>query len=146
MRNAMGIKDRHTDATPLGGAAPLGPIPPPGPNARSRLDQGVTVVELHGTVDLNVIAEIRVHTDAASAYRDSRVVVDLRPVEFLDCAGLGVLCRTRRRVLEREGRLALVCVRPWHLRIIKAAGLGPHFEILTTVEEALRYTTTLNDA
>ncbi|MET7938856.1 anti-sigma factor antagonist [Streptomyces sp. NPDC005302] len=137
----MGIEDRHTHAVPLGGAAPLGPLPPPGPNARSRLDQGATVVELRGTVDLNVVHEIRVHTDAASAYRGSRVVVDLRPVEFLDCAGLGVLCRTRRRVIEREGRLALVCVRPWHLRILRAAGLGPHFEILTTVEEALRAAT-----
>lgn len=133
----MGIKDRHTDSVPDGGEPFLGPLPPPGPHARSRHDRGVTVVELHGTVDLSVVPEIRTHTDAATAHPGARVIVDLRPVEFLDCSTLGLLCRARRRALERSGHLTLVCVRPWHLRILKAAGLSPHFEILTTVEEAM---------
>ncbi|GAA1932368.1 hypothetical protein GCM10009837_67640 [Streptomyces durmitorensis] len=34
-------------------------------------------------------------------------VADLRPVEFLDCYALGLLCRARRRALEHHGRLSL---------------------------------------
>jgi len=68
------------------------------------------------------------------------VIVDLLPVEFLDCATLGLLCRARRRALEGGGHLALVCVRPWHLRILKAAGLSELFAPLTTVQDALHHT------
>ncbi|MFI1212580.1 STAS domain-containing protein [Streptomyces sp. NPDC020802] len=112
-------------------------LPAPGRHARSHLDHGVTVIELHGIVDLSNIPEIQAHTDAATARPGIRVVVDLRPMEFLDCSTLGLLCRTRRRALERGSHLTLVCVRPWHLRILKAAGLSTHFVILATVEDAL---------
>ncbi|WP_370270352.1 STAS domain-containing protein [Streptomyces sp. V4I8] len=81
--------------------------------------------------------EIQAHTDAATTRSGVRVIVDLRPVEFLDCSTLGLLCRTRRRALERGGQLTLVCVRPWHLRILKAAGLHTLFALLATVEDAL---------
>ncbi len=65
------------------------------------------------------------------------MIVDLRPVEFLDCATLGLLCRARRRALEHDCRLLLVCGRPWHLRILKAAGLSNIFERHATIQDAL---------
>ncbi|WP_078965778.1 STAS domain-containing protein [Streptomyces aureocirculatus] len=67
----------------------------------------------------------------------ARMIVDLRPVEFLDCATLGLLCRARRRALEHDCRLLLVCGRPWHLRILKAAGLSNIFERHATIQDAL---------
>jgi anti-sigma B factor antagonist len=99
-----------------------GQAPVPCRHERSCLDHGITVVEFHGAIDLKNVPEVQAHTDAATARRGARVVVDLRPVEFLDCTALGLLCRARRRTLEHRGHLALVCVRPWHLRILKAAG------------------------
>jgi anti-anti-sigma factor len=114
--------------------APGGP-PPPFRHARSYLHDGITVVEFRGALDLAVVLEVRVHTDAAMARQGARVIVDLRPVEFLDCATLGLLCRARCRALERGGHLALVCVRPWHPRIFKAAGLSELSTLLTTVQD-----------
>ncbi|MFF1379524.1 STAS domain-containing protein [Streptomyces sp. NPDC058308] len=114
-----------------------GKLPPPSRHACSFLRRGVTVVEIRGTVDVSTLAEVRTHTDAASEAQGAHLIVDLRPVTFLDCATLGLLCRTRRRAGQRDGRLALVCVRPWHLRILHAAGLGKHFELFDTVQEAL---------
>lgn len=66
--------------------------------------------------------------------------MDLRPGEFLDCSTLGLLCRTRRRALERGGHLTLVCVQPWHLRILKAAGLHTLFEPLAACSGFGKYT------
>ncbi|WP_329282171.1 STAS domain-containing protein [Streptomyces sp. NBC_01451] len=114
-----------------------GEAPVPCRYARSYLDHGVTVVEFHGTIDLNTVCEVQVHTDAATARQGARMIVDLRPVEFLDCTALGLLCRARRRALEHGGHLALVCARPWHLRILKAAGLSELFLPLATVQDAL---------
>ncbi|MEV5283351.1 STAS domain-containing protein [Streptomyces sp. NPDC052811] len=96
------------------------------------------MVEIRGTIDLTTVPEIQVHTDAATAPHGAQVIVDLRPVQFLDCSALGLLCRARRRAVERDGRLALVCARPWHLRILEAAGLRELFHPLATVEEALK--------
>ncbi|WP_327087529.1 STAS domain-containing protein [Streptomyces viridochromogenes] len=65
------------------------------------------------------------------------LVVDLRPVSFIDCSGLGVLCRTRNRVLARRGRLRLVIGSSRVLRILRAAGLGGVFEVHPDLSRAL---------
>ncbi|WP_329550464.1 STAS domain-containing protein [Streptomyces sp. NBC_00696] len=131
----MGITSGHPDSTPHGTNS-LPHIPLPGRHARSHLDRGVIVVEFCGVIDLSSIPEIRAHTDALTARHGVRLIVDLRPVDFLDCSTLGLLCRIRRRLLEHEGHMALVCVRSWHLRILRAAGLHTLFEPCATPEDA----------
>ncbi|MFF5307641.1 STAS domain-containing protein [Streptomyces sp. NPDC013161] len=132
----MGITNGHPGSTPHGTESLPEHLPPPGRHARSHLDRGVIVVEFCGVIDLSNLPEIRAHTDAVTARHGVRLIVDLRPVEFLDCSTLGLLCRIRHRLLERDGHLALVCVRSWHLKILKAAGLHTLFEPLTTLEDA----------
>ncbi|WP_443066844.1 anti-sigma factor antagonist [Streptomyces sp. NBC_01261] len=112
---------------------------PSGRSARSYLHRGVIVIELRGVIDLSSVPEIRAHTDVVTARHGVRVIIDLRPAEFIDCCTLGPLCRTRSRVLERDGRLALICVRSWHLRILEAVGLHTIFEPLATLEDALNH-------
>ncbi|MFH8464930.1 STAS domain-containing protein [Streptomyces sp. NPDC017991] len=129
----MDIQDATTASTQRT-TAPY-EIPTPSPHARSHLENGITVTEIHGVTDLSTVPEIRVHIDAVTAPHGAQVIVDLRHVEFFDCALLGLLCRARRRTLERGGRLAVVCVRPWHLRIIRAAGLGEVFQPFATVQD-----------
>lgn len=135
----MGINDGHPDSTQPRSNSLAGLLPPPCRHARSYLDRGVTVIKLRGAIDLSNIPEIQAHTDAVTARHGLRVIVNLRPVEFLDCSTLGLLCRTRCRVLERDGHLALVCVRSWHLQIFKVAGLHTLFEPLATMEDALNH-------
>jgi anti-sigma B factor antagonist len=113
-------------------------VPAPSLHARSYLENGITVTEVHGIIDLSTVTQLQVHTDAATAPHGAQVIVDLRPVEFFDCSLLGLLCRARRRTLERGGHLVLVCVRPWHLRILEAAGLGEVFRPAATVQDAIR--------
>ncbi|MEU8954178.1 STAS domain-containing protein [Streptomyces sp. NPDC048518] len=124
------------DRQPPGRSAPGGP-PAPGPHVRSYRIGGVSVVEIRGAVDVSTVAEIQVHTDAASAAPGAQAIVDLRAVTFLDCATLGLLCRTRRRALRRHGRLTVVCVRPWHLRILHIVGLARDFDPVPTIPDAL---------
>ena len=57
------------------------------------------------------------------------LVVDLRDVSFIDCSGLRVLCRARRRVEARHGRLRLLSDDPSFLRILRRTGLGGAFEV-----------------
>ncbi|MCX5384263.1 anti-sigma factor antagonist [Streptomyces sp. NBC_00083] len=130
----MGTTARPSVPAPV--PLPPGLLPERCRHARTHLVRGVTVVEVYGTVDLATAPDVRLHLDAATRTPGARVVVDLRPVEFFDCAVLTLLCRAHRRIREHGGRLGVVCVRPWHLRVLAAGGLGALIRPAATVEEA----------
>jgi anti-sigma B factor antagonist len=67
-----------------------------------------------------------------SLAREARpnLVLDLRMVTFLDCAGVSLLCRLRNRALERGGRLRLVIVDPRFTRLLRMVRLEDAFEVV----------------
>ncbi|MFE2374065.1 anti-sigma factor antagonist [Streptomyces sp. NPDC059398] len=134
----MNAKEKHTEKTEQDKHAesttPEG-RPAPGPAVRSYTAGRFTVVELRGEIDLLAAARIRECTDAATAPQGARVIVDLRPATFIDCAALGVLCRARSRVLDRGGSIDLVCTRALHLRMLRVTGLAGYFPNSPTVAE-----------
>lgn len=107
--------------------APTHTGPPPTPAVR--IVAGATVVALHGEIDLETAEPLRERLDRLTAVDRPDVVVDLSGVSFIDCSGLGVLCRARNRVLERDGRLRLVSACPRFLRILRQVGLAELFEV-----------------
>ncbi|MFF0223038.1 STAS domain-containing protein [Streptomyces sp. NPDC004629] len=100
-----------------------------GPSPTARVVDGATVVTLHGEIDLLVASRLSARLDALTAGPRPDLVLDLRAVEFIDCAGLGVLCRTRNRVYDRAGRLRLVTDSTAFRRLLKATGLMDVFEV-----------------
>jgi anti-sigma B factor antagonist len=98
---------------------------------------GHLVVELHGELDFSGAGALRPYLDTVTRRIHDPVIADLRPVAFLDCAGLSLLVRASRRVREHGGRLLVVCTRPLHLRTMHLTGLDqmiPHFP---TLDDAL---------
>ncbi|MFG2633886.1 anti-sigma factor antagonist [Streptomyces sp. NPDC048362] len=90
---------------------------------RVRRHHGYTVLEFRGEIDIAAAAEIGPVLDRVTRHTGARVMIDLRPVEFFDCSGLRLLYRGRARVLERGGRLGLVCTHPLTLRVLRVTGL-----------------------
>jgi anti-sigma B factor antagonist len=92
--------------------------------ARARVRQmpDYTLVELYGDIDIASLSEVTPPLERA-AREASRMVVDLRAVSFFDCTLLGLLCRTRARVVGRHGRFHLVCDKPRALRILHITDL-----------------------
>ncbi|MEU5538171.1 anti-sigma factor antagonist [Streptomyces sp. NPDC020362] len=91
---------------------------------RIREHRGHTVLEFRGEIDIVAATEIAPALDRATGRDGVRVVIDLRAVEFFDCSGLRLLYRARSRVLERGGRLHLVCTHPLTLRVLRVTGLS----------------------
>jgi anti-sigma B factor antagonist len=65
-----------------------------------------------------------------------RLVVDLGEVQFIDSTALGVLVEARSRMTDKQ---AFVLAAPGAetRRALEVSGLDRHFNISTTVEEAL---------
>ncbi|MCI3241847.1 MULTISPECIES: STAS domain-containing protein [Streptomyces] len=94
-----------------------------------RVVGGTTVVEVRGEIDIFTATPLMARLDHLTAGVHPDLVLDLRPVTFIDCSGLRVLCRTRNRVLARQGRVRLVGDSHRFLRILSAACLAGVFEI-----------------
>ncbi|MDT3397979.1 STAS domain-containing protein [Streptomyces sp. B1866] len=97
---------------------------------RVRTLGGTTVVEIWGELDLYAASRISVRIDTLVPAEVSDLVLDLRPVTFMDCAGLSLLCRLRNRALARGSRLRLVMDSPRLLRLLRMVRLEGVFEIL----------------
>ncbi|MEU6665922.1 STAS domain-containing protein [Streptomyces sp. NPDC046727] len=98
---------------------------------------GATVVSLRGEIDVLTVPALTERLDALTARQHPDLVLDLRPVTFIDCAGLGILCRTRNRTLARQGRLRLVTDSPRFRRVLRATGLTGVFEMCTRLPQPL---------
>ncbi|MEU6031481.1 STAS domain-containing protein [Streptomyces tauricus] len=88
---------------------------------------GTTVVELRGEIDIATASPIAARLDTVTAGPCPDLVLDLRAVSFIDCAGLSILCRARNRVLAKRGRLCLVTEDTHFLRVLRGAGLSGVF-------------------
>ena len=104
---------------------------------RIRQDRGHTVLEFRGEIDIAAATEMAPYLDRVTARDSSLVVIDLRHIEFFDCSGLRLLYRARSRVLERDGRLTLVCTHPLTLRVLRVTGLSRLLPPLATLDAAL---------
>jgi len=102
-----------------------------------RLAGGTTVVELRGEIDLCTGPPLSARLDALTAGPFPDLVLDLRPVSFVDCSGLRALCRARNRVLARGGRFRLVTESPRLLGILRCVDLGDAFEVLSRLPEGV---------
>ncbi|WP_078876577.1 anti-sigma factor antagonist [Streptomyces sp. 150FB] len=123
--------DRHpTSCTP-------DPRPDSSRAAFSRVVHGVSLVQLYGDIDLASVPEVRPQLDAASERDNARLIIDLRLTEFFDSSAVEELRRARRRILERGGRIAVICTDPFGLRILRASGLSPTLPPVSTLEAAM---------
>ncbi|MBZ4017458.1 STAS domain-containing protein [Streptomyces purpurogeneiscleroticus] len=102
-----------------------------------RLEQGRGgwVAKLRGEIDISAVAEVRPVLDGVTSEPAPRLVLVLDEVDFLDCSGIGLLCRVRRRVADRGGELVLVCRQPAIRHLLVLLGLRTHFRIVTSQEQ-----------
>ncbi|KAA0943316.1 anti-sigma factor antagonist [Streptomyces apricus] len=110
---------------------------PDSPHLRVHQDRGHTVLEFLGEIDILAALDIIPALDAATGRPGARVVLDLRHIEFFDCSGLRLLYRARRRVLDHDGQIHLVCTHPLTLRILRVTELAGLMPPRSSLDEAL---------
>ena len=109
------------------------------------MDLAVSTEELNGSVVITVGGEGDVYTapllrdtlEQRISAGDSRIIVDLDQVEFIDSTGLGVLVGRLKNVRNRSGSMVIVCTAERVLTVFKLTGLDKVFTITDSVGDAL---------
>jgi anti-sigma B factor antagonist len=97
------------------------------------------VLTVGGELDIATAPELRTLLEAAIDAGLSRVVIDLRPVSFLDSVAIATLLQARRRLGE-DGRLAVVVAADSYVRLIfEVAGMPQCIDIFETREQAVTH-------
>lgn len=98
----------------------------------------VTVLEFEGVMDAEHSSQIKNFLSQLSKEDFSRVVLDLKKVNFIDSTGLGILISLMRKLSEYEGKLRLAGLQDEVKSIFEITRLFKVFHISQSVEAALQ--------
>lgn len=102
------------------------------------LDEHTVVISVEGELDLSTAPRLKWMLTDALGVDESKVVVDLAQVSFMDSTALGVLVAAQRK-LDSPARLAIVCTSERVLQIFEFSGIDSAFAIFSSLEQALEH-------
>jgi len=83
-----------------------------------------SVIHLHGDVDLFNAGELRACLEGLTDGGETRVVLDLADLDFIDSSGLGAVIGGMRRLRRRGGEVVLRSPRASTVSVLDATGLA----------------------
>jgi anti-sigma B factor antagonist len=95
---------------------------------------GITICRPVGELDAFTVSQFRQHLADVAA--DTRLLIDMSGVPFVDSAGLGALIGGIRRARELGGDVAVCCNRPTLTRLLRTTGFDRIVTVTETLEEA----------
>jgi anti-sigma B factor antagonist len=104
---------------------------------KQRQENGVTVIEVTGDLDVYTSGRLREAVIYAVHGGRYHLVIDLEGVTFCDAAGMGALVGALRRVRYHDGGFAVVCTGELILKHFRIAGLVKVLNIHGTAEAAV---------
>jgi anti-sigma B factor antagonist len=90
---------------------------------------GTHVMTVRGEIHLSTAPRFSQCLQEAIDAGNTRLVLDLSGVEFIDSTGLSALLNGLRRVIQAHGRMAIVCANPTVLRLFQITSLHETFDI-----------------
>lgn len=101
------------------------------------LDARTHLIKVRGEIHITTAPQLSQRLDEAIAGGMTAVVLDLTEVELIDSTGLSALLNGLRRIIRRQGAMALACANPTVLRLFQITRLETTFDILPTRAAAL---------
>jgi anti-sigma B factor antagonist len=104
-----------------------------------RFEPAGLVLTVHGELDMATAPELRARLGAAARDRVRALVLDLRPVAFLDSVAVAAILHARRQ-LGDGGRMAIVIDPDSYTRMVfEIAGLPQCLDIVETLHDAVAH-------
>lgn len=105
--------------------------------ASTRTSKGVTIIDLSGRITIGDPAALLRDTVRREADKNTRLLLNLAEVNFVDSAGLGELVGCYTTMLNRRGSIRLVNVQPRLKELLKMTRLYTLFEVYDDEQAAL---------
>jgi anti-anti-sigma factor len=102
-----------------------------------RDDDGVTLVELQGTLDARGARDVEAGVAALLRTAGVRLALDCAQIDATTGAGLRALVSLSKRVLLVDGAVILYALDTNLLHVLDVAGLAEHFAIVPTAVDAI---------
>ncbi len=106
-------------------------------SASTRSSRGVTIIDLAGRITLGESAIVLRDTVRREADKNTRILLNLAEVNFVDSAGLGELVGCYTTMLNRRGFVRLLNVQPRLKELLKMTRLYTLFEVYDNEQAAL---------
>jgi anti-anti-sigma factor len=103
----------------------------------TREQDGVTVIEVRGTIDVESAFELRDVLTGAVSRDGARIMVDLSQVGLIDSSGIGVLVTAHRHAEASGARLVLAAPAGPAARVFELTRTNKLLRIEPTVEAGL---------
>lgn len=97
-------------------------------------EEGYVICRPVGDLDAFTVSQFR--QALAEMASQTRLLIDMSAVPFVDSAGLGALIGGIRRARELGGDVAVACNRPTLVRLLRTTGFDRIVTVAETVEEA----------
>lgn len=97
----------------------------------------IKIVHLEGKLDVNLSIEIEAEFEKMIDAGTTKMVLDLKKVEYLSSSGLRIFISAMRKLKERNGKLVLCNITPMVKKIFKIVELEDLFEIYETTSQAV---------
>lgn len=98
----------------------------------------VLIVFLEGELDHHSAGEVRVKIDdRIDRFNIDKVIFDFSEVTFMDSSGIGVIVGRYKRILVRDGKIAIAAVNKSIKRIFDLSGIFKIIKVYPTVEDAV---------
>lgn len=101
-----------------------------------RHEEGVPIVSATGQIDMNNYVEVHELLTREITEGHVNIILDLKQLNFMDSATLGMLLRSLDKAKEHGGTIVIVS-NPFVDRVLSVTGLTHLFEIYITVRQAL---------
>lgn len=102
-------------------------------------DKGVFVISPIGSVDSDMYLILQKEVEAVLAKLPKVIIFDMRGVNYISSAGLGVVFKTKKFLKQNKGELYLVNLTPPVKKVFDIVNALPEQDVFASVEELDNY-------
>lgn len=103
----------------------------------SELDNGIRLLKLNGTLDMNGTYSIEIQFVRHCAGENARVLVDLAKVNFMSSIGIPLLVNTAKSIVSRGGKVVFLNPQDNVLKVLEMVGVPEMIPIHTDMDSAI---------
>lgn len=107
--------------------------------SRNEKSTGVFVISVSGSIDTNTYAALEKEIDSTLQNSPKAIVLDMKGVSYMSSAGVRVVLKAKKMLLENKGEFSMVNLQPQIRKVFDIINALPDLNIFASIEELDSY-------